>query len=252
MRSILATKRLERSSTPRHASGVNAGVPELKSIPIRRTFGTVISSTHAHRSVDSALKEELEGNLHRDVEKFIETLFPGSKRFKAITEVIKTTKFIPHKDQEVVNYPLFTDLANKIIEITQREPVIHVKPLEFFDHSKKPLRGSYAKRKMYYTLVRANKIPKTSNSSIHWRNVIAGGEGKRDADSDGNGTDIQLAGYAREVFGTQPNRRFVLGFTLCDTRMRVWQFDRSGESVRFQSTSPQILRHLSVSSSGSA
>ncbi|KAG9229469.1 hypothetical protein BJ875DRAFT_537697 [Amylocarpus encephaloides] len=39
---------------------------------------------------------------------------------------------------------------------------------------------------------------------------------------------VQLAGYAREVFGSQPERRFVPGFTICGTVMRLWVFDRSG------------------------
>ncbi|KAG9242164.1 hypothetical protein BJ878DRAFT_536067 [Calycina marina] len=41
-------------------------------------------------------------------------------------------------------------------------------------------------------------------------------------------TLVQLAGYAREVFGSQPERRFVPGFTICGSVMRLWLFDRSG------------------------
>jgi hypothetical protein len=40
-------------------------------------------------------------------------------------------------------------------------------------------------------------------------------------------TLVQLAGYAREVFGSQPDRRFVPGFTICGSVMRLWVFDRS-------------------------
>jgi Fungal protein kinase len=32
----------------------------------------------------------------------------------------------------------------------------------------------------------------------------------------------------REVFGSQPERRFVPGFTICGSLMRLWVFDRSG------------------------
>jgi hypothetical protein len=39
---------------------------------------------------------------------------------------------------------------------------------------------------------------------------------------------VQLAGYAREVFGSQPDRRFVPGFTIYRSVMRLWLFDRSG------------------------
>ncbi|RUP44986.1 hypothetical protein BC936DRAFT_148763 [Jimgerdemannia flammicorona] len=48
-----------------------------------------------------------------------------------------------------------------------------------------------------------------SNGAFHWRDVRIVGEFKSDAAFDTHRTDIQLAGYAREVFGAQPNRRFV-------------------------------------------
>ena len=40
-------------------------------------------------------------------------------------------------------------------------------------------------------------------------------------------TPVQLASYAREVFGSQPARRFVPGFTICGSLMRLWVFVRS-------------------------
>ena len=39
---------------------------------------------------------------------------------------------------------------------------------------------------------------------------------------------VQLAGYAREVFASQPTRHFLHGFTVRDSRMELWMFGRSG------------------------
>jgi hypothetical protein len=39
---------------------------------------------------------------------------------------------------------------------------------------------------------------------------------------------LGLGGYAREVLAAQDTRRFVLGFTLCRSLMRIWEFDRLG------------------------
>ncbi|KAF2259124.1 hypothetical protein CC78DRAFT_586283 [Lojkania enalia] len=39
---------------------------------------------------------------------------------------------------------------------------------------------------------------------------------------------LDLGRYAREVFAAQDSRRFVLGFTLCGSLMRLWEFDRLG------------------------
>jgi hypothetical protein len=41
-------------------------------------------------------------------------------------------------------------------------------------------------------------------------------------------TLMQQANYAREVFGAQQTRRWVLCFALCQPEFRVWQFDRAG------------------------
>ncbi len=39
---------------------------------------------------------------------------------------------------------------------------------------------------------------------------------------------LDLGRYAREVLAAQDTRRFVLGFTLCGSLMRIWEFDRLG------------------------
>ena len=39
---------------------------------------------------------------------------------------------------------------------------------------------------------------------------------------------LDLGRYAREVLAAQDTRRFVLGFTLCGSLMRIWVFDRLG------------------------
>jgi hypothetical protein len=39
---------------------------------------------------------------------------------------------------------------------------------------------------------------------------------------------VQQANYAREVFGAQQTRRWVLCFTLCQPEFWVWQLDRAG------------------------
>ncbi|RUP49237.1 hypothetical protein BC936DRAFT_143002 [Jimgerdemannia flammicorona] len=60
-----------------------------------------------------------------------------------------------------------------------------------------------------------------SNGAFHWRDVRIVGEFKSDVAFDTHRTDIQLAGYAREVFGAQPNRRFVQGFFIYHIGMRL-------------------------------
>lgn len=62
-----------------------------------------------------------------------------------------------------------------------------------------------------------------------WSNVFVIGEYKQNPDEDRYvKLLVQLAGYARKVFGSQPEWRFVPGFTVCGSMMRLYVFDRSG------------------------
>lgn len=56
------------------------------------------------------------------------------------------------------------------------------------------------------------------------------GEHKSNANEDNHEQNfLDLAQYGLEVFRTQ-DRRVGLGFTLCGSMLRLWQFDRSGSS----------------------
>ncbi|KAA8894915.1 hypothetical protein FN846DRAFT_971968 [Sphaerosporella brunnea] len=64
---------------------------------------------------------------------------------------------------------------------------------------------------------------------VSWLNVRVVGELKSSASkSNLDDTLLQVANYAREVFGAQPARRWVPAFTLCGSELRVWRFDRAG------------------------
>lgn len=59
-----------------------------------------------------------------------------------------------------------------------------------------------------------------------WNRVILVGEFKRALDP--TQPIVQLACYVRQIFMEQPDRRFVLGFTLTGCLLTTWYFDRSG------------------------
>ncbi|KAA8893569.1 hypothetical protein FN846DRAFT_913884 [Sphaerosporella brunnea] len=67
------------------------------------------------------------------------------------------------------------------------------------------------------------------DARTYWDQVRVVGELKSNPDKDGRDrTFIQLANYMRELFGTQPQRCWAFGFTLCVSLMRIFRFDRSG------------------------
>ncbi|KUI73954.1 hypothetical protein VM1G_09464 [Cytospora mali] len=91
--------------------------------------------------------------------------------------------------------------------------------------------GSVGKRKMdigFFDGLISNSNTR-KGSRYHWRQVIVPGELKSNPTADTpSQAGLDLARYAREVFAAQDNRRYVLGFTLCGSFMRLWEFDRLG------------------------
>ena len=66
-------------------------------------------------------------------------------------------------------------------------------------------------------------------SRYHWSHVLIPGELKSNRAADkALGAWLDLGRYAREVLAAQDTRRFLLGFTICGSLMRVWTFDRLG------------------------
>ena len=100
------------------------------------------------------------------------------------------------------------------------------------------LDGTPIKRKMDVGFTagnRQNRTDSTTNKKTdtpkpNWSEILVAGDLKSNPDKDGQETAwVDLATYTREVFRSQ-DRRFVLGFTLCGSWMRLWHFDRSGSS----------------------
>jgi hypothetical protein len=67
------------------------------------------------------------------------------------------------------------------------------------------------------------------DSRCHWSQILVPGELRSNASADtASKAWLDLGRYAREVLAAQDSRRFVLGFTLCGSLMRLWEFDRLG------------------------
>ncbi|EDU46210.1 conserved hypothetical protein [Pyrenophora tritici-repentis Pt-1C-BFP] len=67
------------------------------------------------------------------------------------------------------------------------------------------------------------------NSKCRWSQILIPGELKSNPLADkASKAWLDLGRYAREVLAAQDSRRFVLGFTLCGSLMRLWIFGRLG------------------------
>ncbi|KAI1673447.1 Monoamine oxidase N [Pyrenophora tritici-repentis] len=87
--------------------------------------------------------------------------------------------------------------------------------------------GSTADRKLDIGFV--DDLNAGVNSKCRWSQILIPGELKSNPLADkASKAWLDLGRYAREVLAAQDSRRFVLGFTLCGSLMRLWIFDRLG------------------------
>jgi len=91
----------------------------------------------------------------------------------------------------------------------------------------KPIQGSIAERKLDIGFV--NDPMAGKNFRCHWSQILVPGELKSNPSADtASKAWLDLGRYAREVLAAQDTCRFVLGFTLCGSFIRVWEFDWLG------------------------
>lgn len=193
------------------------------------------------------LREELLPTLRIDIPDFIPAVFGRIRRLDELTETVfgrcqeentrlyikgsGWTEWPPNAKEDLV-----LEWLQKLVErftVWANECGVHpVVSRQIYKGPNTYLDGSSIKRKMDVGVMerRQNDYGKTHESKPNWAQIFVTGELKSNPVEDGQETAwLDLATYAREVFRTQ-DRRFVLGFTLCGSMMRLWHFDRSGSS----------------------
>ncbi|CAG9987750.1 unnamed protein product [Clonostachys byssicola] len=91
----------------------------------------------------------------------------------------------------------------------------------------RPIRGSTTERKLDVGFIADPDAQK--DSRCHWSQILVPGELRSNPSADtALEAWLDLGRSVREVLTAQDNRRFVLGFTLCGSLMRIWEFDRLG------------------------
>ncbi|OAA65095.1 serine/threonine-protein kinase Sgk2 [Akanthomyces lecanii RCEF 1005] len=215
----------------------------IQETPWSQNTSGIINSSELRQSVDSALKSELE-HLYTGLPIFHEAFFGDLPDLDAVAE---------HVFRKCLegNNPLFKDgwsgwpvLANETDVLAWFDKLIpklealagsRIPPpairRTLLAQPRTPLAGSAGKRSIDIGIVNGDIAHKSDSQSsrYRWSHVLVPGELKSNPKADtASAAWIDLARYAREVFAAQATRRFILGFTLCGSRMRVWEFDRLG------------------------
>lgn len=210
--------------------------------------GSFADASEHRRQVDDVLREELLPTLRIDVPDFIPAVFGHIPRLDELAEMVFDrcqeedtrlytqgsgwTEWPPSAKEDLV-LEWLQDLMKRFVVLTNGvHPAIS---RQIYKGPSTYLDGSPIKRKMDVGIMgrhthKDDRVGEKTRPNSNWAQILVAGELKSNPIEDGQEPAwLDLATYAREVFRTQ-DRRFVLGFTLCGSRMRLWHFDRSGSS----------------------
>lgn len=209
------------------------------------TTRSCLSSSEYRNYMDSAIKDELDSIIYIDIKDFHKALFGEVEGLEtaAATVFMKCQKGVDllyteelgwrdwprdAKERDVLKWfakliEFFRDATEEVASASKPRR----RPLAQPDRA---LLGSKADRKLDVGFV---NDPRADQDSIcHWSKMLVPGELKIDSAADGQSTTwLDFGRYTRKVLIAQDTRRFVLGFTLCGSIMRLWEFDRLGRIV---------------------
>ena len=227
----------------RSASGVNQS---LKQTPHSYSTSGLENTSESKDDVMRVLGNELRPSLRIDIPDFVSAVFGHVPYLEELTATafticqegddIRYTKDAgwsewPKKCEESDVIDWLGKFMSHLTRSIQNEEGYVARRRRVYSTPNKFLVGSPINRKMDTGIESLEGTDRsTQDDPPHWDRILVVGELKSKAVEDNHeSTFLDLAQYAREVFRTQ-DRRFVLGFTLCGSMLRLWQFDRSGSS----------------------
>ncbi|KAF7877724.1 hypothetical protein EAF04_001395 [Stromatinia cepivora] len=212
----------------------------IQQTPLFRNTSSFPNSFEYRKHVDDVLKEEL-GLLYVGLPDFHETYFGNVANLEIASAAV--FKICMEGD----NDPLFCEgwngwpenanqddvlswlakISNKLAVFAKDYKSTSIYQRRPLAQPNQPIKGSTATRKLDIGFVNDPKAIK--DSKCHWSQILVPGELKSNTKADiASEAWLDLGTYAREVLAAQDTRRFVLGFTICGSFMRIWAFDRLG------------------------
>ncbi|TQB71503.1 hypothetical protein MPDQ_007542 [Monascus purpureus] len=216
-------------------------LPFLSQTPYLHTTSSFVNSSEHRKYVDAVLKEEL-SSIYIGVPGFYEAYFGGIEGLEETGAVVfrrcmegdnplfseeNGWRDWPEnsKEKEVLDW--ISTLVNVLRGIATEAGFTMSTHRTVLAQPDQPLQGSTADRKLYVGLV--CNLEANSPAKFGWTDILVLGELKSNPSADtASKTWRDLGRYAREVLTVQDTRRFALGFTLCGSVMRLWEFDRTG------------------------
>ncbi|KAH8727358.1 hypothetical protein GQ44DRAFT_738332 [Phaeosphaeriaceae sp. PMI808] len=208
--------------------------------------GSFADTSDLRKNVDPILKDEVEDNLTTDHQDAFDTFFGQITQLREMTAaVLQSCKEVePPLFQENVGWVEWPERCEEaaVLQFLRRH-VDHflrsaddcgfrpTKRRRCLATPNKPIPGSMSKRKLDIGLTynSSESLEESEEQDYDWSHILVLGELKSNPREDNHSsTWLDLVRYAREVLSAKATRRFALGFTLCGSIMRLWEFDRLG------------------------
>jgi hypothetical protein len=229
-------------------------VAPYQQTPSSFNTGSFVDTSDLRRHVDPILKDELEGNLIIDHPGFFSKFFDGVSQLGEVAAIVferckrvdaplysADTGWVewPEDCQESKVLRWIRQCVAQFLQFAYTEGFQPPTLRRYIATPNKPISGSVSQRKLDIGIAYdpRNEAPVSSalpentddDPPCHWSDVLIPGELKSNPRDDNySSTWFDLSRYAREIFYADDSRRSVLGFTLCGSIMRIWEFDRLG------------------------
>lgn len=211
----------------------------LQQTPWLHTTRSFANSSEHRKYVDDVLKEEL-GPMYVGLRGFHKTYFGDVAGLQVASEAffqqcMKGSNPLfnagwrgwPKKANQDDVLSWFAGFCNELVAFAEGQKSILTHQRRPLAQPNTPMNGFTVKRKMDVGFVNDPKARK--DSRCRWSQILVPGELNSNPSADkASEAWLDLGRYVREVLAAQDTRRFVLGFTLCGSLMRVWEFDRLG------------------------
>ena len=200
-------------------------VPSFDGTPITHSSASHQGSEQTKDFLEGPLFHEIKNCTYRGVDGFFSKYFEGkewSEQGKEIYNAVKD-RHIDGQWSDFPSPPEETAVWEWICHF-QEEFLSKAQGVYYTTKSTKDLTGAEARRQLDLFIKRRGETA----STIHdWKDVQVIGELKL-SNKEWKQKLLQLSRYMRDVFSTQPTRRFIHGFTILGITMELWVFDRSG------------------------
>ena len=195
--------------------------------PLKSTSSSQRANEQTHNDIDERILQEINGCVYNDTGGLYQKYFEGKSWSAEAGRIVQTA------DPQVVNgrwsdYPQPPTQTAFLDWFWRFQAKFLQKGRGKFSASPDlPLAGSDCKRKPDLFMVHRSILKHDGKND--WADVRVIGELKQ-SEIRGKYTEelLWFCEHAREVFASQPTRRFLHGFFIRGSQMELWIFDRSG------------------------